>query len=144
MKKLDFKGEILDIGTNAKTVEEASSAIKVKLKYIVKSILLMADDRPFIFVLSGEDRLDLEKVKNLLNVKKIRFASNDEVLKYTGYLPGTIPPICHKISIPIIVDKKVLRYEFVYGGGGSFRYLLKFKTWDLHKLEHVKVKNVSK
>jgi len=144
IEKNNIKGELVHVGEEVKTVDEASEKLGVKLKYVIKSILLIVDGKPHIAIISGENKLDLNKVKKILNAKNIRFATKEEVLKYTGYQPGAIPPICHKQEIPIIIDKKILRYEYVYGGGGSFYHLLKIRTWNLQKISKAKVKDISK
>ena len=114
---------------------------------IIKSILLICDDKHLLCLLLGKDKIDFEKIKRELNYKNVRLAKAKEVKEITGYDIGAVPPIAHKQKIKTIVDSKVDGVndeEVVYLGGGSHYHLLKIKKKELLKiLQGVETKRIS-
>ncbi len=104
---------------------------------VIKSILIICDNKPIICILKGEDKINFEKLKVLLDCKEVRLAKAKEVKEITGYDIGSLPPIGHKTEIWKIVDKKILDLddnEILYLGGGSHYHLLKIKKKELLKI----------
>jgi len=96
---------------------------------IIKSILLICNDKHLLCLLLGKDKIDFEKIKRELNYKNVRLVKAKEVKEITGYDIGAVPPIAHKQKIKTVVDSKVgmLDDEEVHLGGGSHYHLLKIK-----------------
>ena len=61
----------------------------------------------------------------------VRF--NDAV-KYSGYLPGATPPICHKNNMIVVVDAEVMKFTTVFGGGGVRDKLIELNSQDIVSL----------
>lgn len=65
-------------------------------------------------------RLDVNKrVKNLLSVPKVSFASSDEMIEVTGMEIGGVTPIGLSAELPLYVDQRIMNKEWVILGGGS-------------------------
>jgi Ala-tRNA(Pro) deacylase len=74
------------------TSAESAKARGEDLKVGAKALLLRVDDQFGIFVLPADRQLDSGAVKRFLHVKRIRFATADELLQLTGLVPGSLPP----------------------------------------------------
>ena len=65
-------------------------------------------------------RLDVNKrVRNLLGVPKVSFASSDEMVELTGMEIGGVTPIGLPAELPLYVDQRIMDQEWVILGGGS-------------------------
>ena len=57
-----------------------------------KALLLKTDDVFRLFVLPADEKLDSAAVKSELGLKKLRFATREELFELTGLVPGSVPP----------------------------------------------------
>ncbi len=117
-----------------KPVMKSEEAKKLVKGNIVKTILLIVDEKPLICLLRGEDRIDFSKIKRLKNAKEVRLAKAKEVKEITGYDIGALPPFAHLKQIETFIDKKVEDLGIVFCGGGSHYSLLKIDSKDLIKI----------
>lgn len=63
-----------------------------ELKVGAKALLLSAGSEFKLFVLPADRKLDSAAVKRELGVKRLRFATAEELLELTGLVPGSVPP----------------------------------------------------
>jgi Cys-tRNA(Pro)/Cys-tRNA(Cys) deacylase len=70
-----------------------------------------------------------------MNCKNVRLATKDEVKLITGFSVGNVP----MFGIPLlyIVDKRLIKFPFVYGGLGEENTTLKVDPNALLKLNNV-------
>jgi prolyl-tRNA editing enzyme YbaK/EbsC (Cys-tRNA(Pro) deacylase) len=134
MKANGIEGEVIEVGSGA-TSESAASSLEAPLDSIVKSVLFMDKNRrPILVIMGGEHKLQQNTFARLIGCRKIRLATRDEVLRFTGYPAGGVPPMGVKQGVRIFVDSKVMRKKMVYAGGGSEKHILKFDAKILTKL----------
>jgi prolyl-tRNA editing enzyme YbaK/EbsC (Cys-tRNA(Pro) deacylase) len=86
-----------------------------------KALLLKLDDRFAIFVLPADRQLDSAAVKRHLQVKRIRFATADELRELTGLVPGSLPPFGEPIlPFDLFADSSIgARHDRVAFNAGS-------------------------
>jgi prolyl-tRNA editing enzyme YbaK/EbsC (Cys-tRNA(Pro) deacylase) len=78
-------------------------------------------------VVLANTRLDVNKrVKNLLGTSKASFATAEETKELTGMELGGVTPLSLPGGLPIFVDERVMKADWVILGGGS--RALKIKT----------------
>lgn len=80
-------------------------------------------------------RLDFEKLKKMFGFEKLKMADKKKIEKQIGYQVGAVPLV--GFLLPCILYKKLLQYDFVYGGTGNEFYTLKIKPQDLLKLNQI-------
>jgi prolyl-tRNA editing enzyme YbaK/EbsC (Cys-tRNA(Pro) deacylase) len=95
------------------TVAMAAAQRGVVLQEMVKSILLR-ERRSHRFVMAcvtGDSRLDPKAVRDHLpgTWKRLSFASSEEILNITGYVQGSVAPLCLPIYLPVIFDEALAR-----------------------------------
>src|SRR5204862_1528701 len=78
-----------------RTAEDAARAIGCDVAQIVKSLVFMAEDGPFLALTSGANRADPARLGVELGTKGVRRATADEVREATGYAIGGTPPFGH-------------------------------------------------
>ena len=111
-----------------KTVEQAARKVAVYL--IAKSIILVdSDNLPLMVVLGAENRISYKKVKTLARVRDVRLADEREVLTYSGYPVGGVPPF-NKVSRAFL-DRQVLEKDTAIVGGGDINKLVELRTRDI-------------
>jgi len=111
-----------------KTVEQAAK--KVDADQIAKSIVLVdSNNQPLIAVLLAKDRISYRKLKTLMGVKDVRLANEREVLEYSGYPVGGVPPFTQIRRI--LLDSRVIQKTTVIAGGGDIDKLVELHTKDI-------------
>jgi prolyl-tRNA editing enzyme YbaK/EbsC (Cys-tRNA(Pro) deacylase) len=71
-------------------------------------------------VVLASTRLDVNRrVRDLLEVKKISFASADLTRDLTGMLVGGVTPFALPSSVPVLIDERVMDLDWVIVGAGS-------------------------
>ncbi|HEX7375657.1 MAG TPA: YbaK/EbsC family protein [Pirellulales bacterium] len=74
------------------TSAEAAAARGEALEVGAKALLLKTDEMFRLFVMPANRRLESAAIKRELRLKKIRFASAEELYELTGLVPGSVPP----------------------------------------------------
>ena len=132
---------ILD--TSARTALEAASSLGCEVGAIVKSLLFKTDNSFTLFLVSGDKRASLNKIKKNLIIKDASMASADEVKKITGFTIGGVSPIGHLNKIPIIIDNSLERFENLYAAAGHPNCVFKIDFTNLQKITKGLVKEIT-
>ncbi len=132
--------ECEDSHAAAKAIEHTGDA-----EAVAKSIVMVASSgEPLLVVLLGKDKIDLAKIKKLLDVHDVRLASPKEVLEITGYEVGGVPPIS-VYGIRTLMDKAVSEKEEVVCGGGDAQHLMRIKVSEIAGFaEGVRIEDIRK
>lgn len=95
------------------TSEQAANIRGLGLKNGAKSLLLKANDDFYMFVLPGDRKIDSKKIKTLLGVKDIRFATPTEVEEITGTQIGAVYPFGLIAEVVMYVDQSLAENEII-------------------------------
>ena len=126
LKENNLDIRLVESETSTKTAQEAANVHRVPVSNIVKSLVVKADKEFFIVLCPGDKRLDLEKLKRILNKKEVRMANADETKEITGHSIGGVPPFGHKKSLKTIILKGFNPDEPLWAAAG--RVNTNFKT----------------
>jgi len=120
-----LKAEIISCKKPVVTARDAMTALNISLEDIGKTILFILDsEKPVLAILSGSDKASMQKLCALLNARKCRIASANEVLEITGYEVGGVPPIS-VYGVQTVIDSKLVEKKQVICGGGDAMHLLR-------------------
>jgi len=108
--------EVARFPQGTKTAPDAARAIGCDIGQIVKSLVFVADGRPFLALTSGSNRVDPERLAGLLGSEEVRRA---EAREATGYAIGGTPPFGHPRPLTVLVDRDLLSYEVVWAAAGT-------------------------
>ncbi len=134
IRRSGIRAEVVEVGAGA-TSDAAAKSLDSSLGSIVKSVLFMDENnRPMLVIMGGEHRLQQSAFARLSKRKRVRLATRDEVIKYTGYPVGGVPPIGIRPGTEVFVDRRVLTKKIAFAGGGSERHLLRFEPVQLERL----------
>jgi prolyl-tRNA editing enzyme YbaK/EbsC (Cys-tRNA(Pro) deacylase) len=125
--------EIVPVAVETPTVPAAAAALGVTTSQIIKSLLFMIRDEPVLVIASGDTMVDRGILAARFGVgkKQIKLADAETVLRLTGYPAGGVPPFGHPAPLPTLLDRAVLAWDVVYGGGGDDRTLLRVAPGEL-------------
>lgn len=127
----------------AATAREASESLGVPLERIAKTVVLVSENKDVILVVVRADRrVDQTRLARLLGFKKLRLATEEEVVSSTGYPPGGVPPVGHARRLPVYLDAELLGAGPIYAGGGDERHLLLIHPEDIIRLAGAQVVEV--
>ena len=110
--------EVRRFPEGTRTAADAARAVGCDVAQIVKSLVFMADDRPVIALVSGANRVDLDKLATTAGAHSARRADGDEARAATGFAIGGVPPFGHAPSITVLVDRDLERHEVVWAAAG--------------------------
>jgi len=97
--------ELTEIATpNVRTIEEVSEFLKVSADKTIKSILFIADEKPVLVLVRGNDEINDVKLKNFLDVNSLEEATESEALTFLGADFGSLGPIGVKNGVKILAD----------------------------------------
>lgn len=119
----EIDAEIVECGEETRTAEQAAKFLGISPDNIVKDLVFLADGEPILVLISGSDRVDLKKLKKILQVRNCWIAGPGELENITGYSPGEVPPL--DLDMKTILDERLAKKNLVYAGGGSKDKLLK-------------------
>ncbi|RMG00450.1 MAG: proline--tRNA ligase [Nitrospirae bacterium] len=94
-----------------RTVQEVSEFLGATAQHFIKSLLYIAEDKPVLILIRGDQDLQEKKVEHILGT--IRPASKEEVIDILGVEAGFIGPHGHKIRI--LADETLREGSYISG-----------------------------
>lgn len=120
-----------------RTSEEASKVrsgytIEQGAKALITRVKRVGEGKMFVmFVLQGNKKFDVTKIKEQFGLTDVRFATEEEVSKITdGVLPGGVPPFGNLFSLNVYVDKGLVEQEKMVFNAGDKSFSIGMKTAD--------------
>ncbi len=113
---------------------EASVARGSPLKQSLKSMLVKftRSGKDFFVMVNipADKRLDLKKVKAVLQAQEAKLATVADVIEQTGCELGAVPPMGHKNKLAVLVDLKVFDEPLVEFNAGLQTKSIRLKSAD--------------
>jgi membrane protein len=125
--------EVIYLPVETPTVRAAAAAVGVLPEAILKSLVFLADGKPYLVIANGLAKVDRRKLGAHwgLGRKRVKLASAEKVLELTGFSVGTVPPFGHRTPLPALMDPAVLGQPVVYAGGGGIEALVRLTPEEL-------------
>ncbi|MAG59952.1 hypothetical protein CMO96_04145 [Candidatus Woesebacteria bacterium] len=137
----DIKYEILEHAA-VYTSEQAAKIRGTSLAQGAKALLLKTGDQFTLAVLPGNKRLDSKKLRKVLSVKKLRFATPEEVKEVMGCEIGACYPIGKIIGVRMIVDKSLAKNKIISFNPGIHTKSIKMKYRDYKTVARFKTADI--
>jgi len=116
------------------TAQAAADAIGVEVGQIVKSLIFLAGDGYLLVLVSGKNRVDVDKLARIVG-QEVKRADAKTVTELTGYTIGGVPPVGHtQKPLAVLMDRDLLDYEVVYAAAGTDRVNFAIATTDLLRI----------
>jgi prolyl-tRNA editing enzyme YbaK/EbsC (Cys-tRNA(Pro) deacylase) len=101
-----------------RTAADAARAVGCEVAQIVKSLVFVADGQPLVALVSGANRVDLDRLARVSSASTVRKADGDEARAATGFAIGGVPPFGHAAPITVVVDRDLLSHDVVWAAAG--------------------------
>ena len=107
-KKVVTEAELVRVETpNCKTIDEVAAFLQIDTEETIKTLVYMADDKPVVALLVGNDQLNEVKLKNHLGADFFEVASEEDVRQLLGAGFGSLGPVSLPEDVTIIADRRV-------------------------------------
>lgn len=104
-KSHETLGELQKVATpGAKTIDEVAEFLGSSADREIKTLLFIADEKPVVVLMHGNDEVNEVKLKNYLSCDFLRPAEEDEARKYLGAGFGSLGPVGVSEEIEILAD----------------------------------------
>ena len=101
-----------------RTAADAARAVGCEVGQIVKSLVFVADETPIVTLVSGANRVDLDRLAVAVDAGAVRKADGDEARAATGYPIGGVPPFGHAGAVTVLVDDDLMAHEMLWAAAG--------------------------
>ena len=143
IKEYNNEMSVIVLDSSAKTAIEAASSLGCEVGAIVKSLLFKTENTFTLFLVSGDKKASLNKIKKTLNINDASMASPDDVKNITGYTIGGVSPVGHLNKIEIFIDHSLARFENLYAAAGHPNCVFKTNFDDLQKITNGFIKDIT-
>ncbi|MCP4748057.1 MAG: hypothetical protein GY874_18255 [Desulfobacteraceae bacterium] len=127
------------------TSQESARIRGEDIKIGGKAILIKVDNTFKLFVLSAELTIDSKKIRQHFKAKKVRFATQSELIKMTGLPKGAAPPFGYPIlAFELNIDPSILHNEKIAFNAGSLTHSIIMKRQDYIRIANGDVFSFSK
>jgi Ala-tRNA(Pro) deacylase len=121
---------------HAVSAQELAEALHVSGWRVAKSVIVLADRQPWIFVVPAAGTVDLQRAREALGVRSVRLATEEE---FSRHFPdcelGAEPPFGELYRLPVAVDESLSRTERVLFRAGSHEEAVELRFQDFATLE---------
>lgn len=130
-KRLENNPEVEEFATpNSKTIDDLIRDFGFPEERCAKSVVYIADGKPVIVFMRGNDEVNEDKLKSALGVIDLRPAVEEELVEFTGASHGSIGPIGTKKEIRMIADKLLEHANGLISGANKDGFHLKNIDFD--------------
>ncbi|HSJ16833.1 MAG TPA: YbaK/EbsC family protein [Solirubrobacterales bacterium] len=146
-RHLEKAGIAYEVVEHEQAFSAASEAVAsgVRPDNAAKSVLLHDGDGYRLVVIQASDRLDLAKVRDLLDTSrgKLRLVTEEEMAAdFSQFELGAIPPLGEMLPAPEIVDRRVLEHDRVLCNGGDHTHSVLLDPNDIVRASDAQVADV--
>ncbi len=142
LRAFDPNMSVIVLDNSARTALEAASSLGCEVGAIVKSLLFKTENQFTLFLVAGDKKASLNKIKKTLKIKNALMATADEVKNITGYTIGGVSPVGHLNKIDIFIDNSLERFNFLYAAAGHPNCIFKINFTNLQKITNGKIEEI--
>ena len=124
-KKVVTEAELVRVETpDCKTIDEVAAFLQIDTEETIKTLVYMADEKPVVALLVGNDQLNEVKLKNHLGADFFEVASEEDVRQILGAGFGSLGPVNLPEDVTIIADRRVQDLSNAVAGANEDGYHL--------------------
>jgi Ala-tRNA(Pro) deacylase len=126
------------------TAQEIAAAQHVPGKEMAKVVMVKTDGKNIMLVLPASYRVEMKKLKGVLNSKKVEMVKEEEFQElFPDCEIGAMPPFGNLYNLEVWVDQVLTEDEFIVFQAGNHVETLKIKYSDYVRLVNPKVGDFS-
>jgi Ala-tRNA(Pro) deacylase len=142
---LDAEGISYEVIPHSRTISasEEARAVGVEPAHVAKTLVLSRDAGLLRAVLPASRRIDLHKVRSLLEDTSIELASEEMLAgAYPEFELGAVPPVGGPGPDPVLIDERLAKQGWVVFEAGTHEHSLRMATADLLAVAHASVGDI--
>ena len=143
LKQFDPNQKVIVLNDTAKTALDAASSLGCEVGAIVKSLLFKTENSFTLFLISGDKRASLNKIKKVLKIKDVSMAAAEDVKNITGYTIGGVSPIGHLNNLNIFIDNSLERFTSLFAAAGHPNCVFEISFSDLQKITNGSIEEIT-
>jgi Ala-tRNA(Pro) deacylase len=125
------------------TAQEVAASVHVPGREMIKTVMVKIDERMTMIAVPASSHVDLNRLRELLNVNKIELAGEGE---FRDLFPdcevGAMPPFGSLFGVDMIVSKALTRDERVAFNAGTHREVVRMDYHDFARLVDARVMDI--
>ncbi len=118
-RRLGLEPEVREFPQGTRTAEDAARAVGCEVGQIVKSLVFVAGEQPFLALTSGPNRADMDRLSSLMDGLPVRRATPDEAREATGFAIGGTPPFGHPRPLRVLLDRDLMAHDVLWAAAGT-------------------------
>jgi Ala-tRNA(Pro) deacylase len=119
----------------AYTAQEIAAKQHFSGNEMAKVVMLEVDDRLVMGVIRGNDKINLNEVRDSLGARHVRLASEDEfIARFPECEIGAMPPFGNLFGVKVCVDPALAQDESIYFNAGNHVQTVHMKYKDFENL----------
>ena len=112
-----------------------SSALGVPEHEVVKTLIMENEKgEPLVVLMHGDRKVSTRDLARAAGAKRIFPCKPEAAERHSGYLIGGTSPFGTRKSMPVYLERSVLRLKRIYINGGRRGYLLGMDSADLERV----------
>ena len=143
IKEFDQNLSVRVLETSARTALEAASSLGCEVGAIVKSLLFKTDNKFSLFLVAGDKKASLKKIKKNIKFNDVSMATAEDVKNITGYTIGGVSPVGHLENVDIYIDNSLNRFDFLFAAAGHPNCIFKINFSDLKKITKGTIEDIT-
>jgi prolyl-tRNA editing enzyme YbaK/EbsC (Cys-tRNA(Pro) deacylase) len=128
------EARIEEFAVETATAADAAHAAGCDVSGIVKSLIVLCDERPVLALVPGDRRADTTKIALAAGAGKARIAHAREVPVLTGFAPGAVAPFPLQRVERALIERVLLAEDELWVGAGSTRHMAVLPARELVRL----------
>lgn len=117
------------------TMQEVAASLHLPGRQVAKVVIVKANGKMVMLVISSPDRLNFAKVRTLLDAKNVRLAKEEE---FSEFFPdcevGGMPPFGNLYEVPVFVDQTLSNEVDIVFRVGTHQEVMKIAYGDFARL----------
>jgi prolyl-tRNA editing enzyme YbaK/EbsC (Cys-tRNA(Pro) deacylase) len=105
---------------------------------IVKSLVFVAGEASILVLVSGTNRVSLDRLAEILHAL-VRRADAARVRASTGFAIGGVPPVGHAADLTVLLDEDLLQYDLIWAAAGTPHAVFPITPQDLVRITGARV-----
>lgn len=115
----------------AKVGMQAADALAEPPSRVLKTLMVLVDDKPACVVLPSDREAGMKKVAAAFGGKTARMMAPADAERVTGYKVGGVSPLGQRRKVPIAIEETAMGQAHVYVNGGQRGLQIRLAPHDL-------------
>lgn len=129
----------------AYTAKEVAAVEHVPAHRVAKAVVFLSENGYGMAVLPGDSRLDLEALRGLLGVARLRLATESELSElFPDCELGAMPPFGQLCNLPVWMDAGLASEQTIAFNAGTHRDVIHMSLEDYQRLAKPQVASLSR